>query len=278
MGAEADVKDKGTAQPGSEPGDKTAQAGAVPAGQEGAKEGATPGAEEKLPFDQHPKWKAARQAEQKLQEIMEANDCESVEDLVTLVASGKVLVGRQLNEEQLDKLMKSAETLERYEAYWKEQEEKDRRSKEDPADTIARLEREKKALQDGQRTKEQQAEHKKQLEEQWANYDRQVLTFIESDPEIPEEYRGIVAYAAGVKNEASSIDFTDKKAIKTAVQKIWKRIKDYEDLVIKRYIDGKTKIPKVPSAAGGSPEQKTPVKNLREARKIMLEQLSRPKA
>jgi len=267
-------KDQRTADPGSDPGTEHGKvAGAEPAKKEGASD--TPSPEgEKLPFDQHPKWKAARAAEKSLQEIMTANELESLEDLVQLVVTGKELKGKQIDVDQLDTLLKKAQTLERYELYWKEQEEQKRRSEEDPTQTIARLEKQLKDLSEGQRGKEQQAQKAQEAKKLWESYDSEVTKIFETIEDIPPEARKFYTFFMGVNNPASNVDFTDKKAIKQAAAEARKIVDDLMEYAIKQYVDGKRKIPTVPGSAG-TPSVSPKIKNLREARKIMLEQASK---
>ena len=125
-------KDQRTADPGSDPGTEHGKVtGAEPVKKEGASDTLTPEGEKSLPFDKDPKWKAARTAEKALQDIMAANEIENLEDLVQLVIAGKELKGKQLNPDQLDSLLKKAQTLEKYEAYWQQQEEIKRRTEEE---------------------------------------------------------------------------------------------------------------------------------------------------
>ena len=56
--------------------------------------------------------------------LMEKNGLESVDDLVELAESGKKVKGKQVDLDRLEEIQKKAEELDKYEAYWKDQEEK----------------------------------------------------------------------------------------------------------------------------------------------------------
>lgn len=268
-------KDKRTAQPGSDPGKDTATPGAEPGKKEGASDAGTPPAGDKeLPFDKHPKWQAARKAEKFLEDLMDANDLESVEDLVSLVESGKSLKTIQVTPDQLEGLIKKSQTLEKYEAYWKDQDEKKRRDLEEPSQTVARLEKQVEELKSGQKTKEEAAKKVQEAKKLWENYDSEVTKIFDVMEDIPADARKFYTLFMGVNNPASSVDFTNKKAIKEAAQEARKTVDSIMEYAIKQFVDGKRKIPTVPPVTPAASE--TPkIKNLREARKIMIEHASK---
>ncbi len=264
-------EDEKTAIPGSDPG-ITAQPGAVPGtGQEG---GLPPKADDdKLPFDQHPKWKSARQAEKALQDLMKENECETIEELMEAVVAGRTLLGKQVTPDQLDGLLKKAETLDQYERYWKEQEETKKRQGEEPEDTIRRQEQEIKALkaqQHGEREKEERAREGQQAADA---YDNEVKRLVDSLEEVPVPFRKFYYYFFGVENPASSIDITDRKAIRKTVEDGFKVLKEFETAIISNLQTKKGEIPPVPGT-GAAGETAPKIKNLREARKTLGDLLS----
>lgn len=272
---EEEVKDQKTAISGSEPGKDGKVPGAEPGKKEGEVVAGQPSAgDDALPFDKHPKWQAARKAEKALQELMTANEIESIEDLVTLVVTGKEVKGKQVNIDQLDTLIKKASKLDQYEAYWQQQEEEKRRAAEDPAETIARLEKKLKDLTEGEKNKELQTQKANEAKQLWAAYDSEVSKIFQTMEDLPPEVQKACTLFMGVDNPASNVNFTDKKAIKAAAQEARKAVEGIMDFAIKQYIAGKREIPKVPGAASAAAQ--TPViKNLRDARRIMAEQVSK---
>src|SRR4030042_3499216 len=154
---------KSTALPGSEPGKEGTQPPAPSTDKTAQVAGSQPGEkkEESLPWDKDPRWKSARKAEQQLQSMVKANDLESIDDLVELVETGVRIRGKQVDVDELDSLIEKAKTLDKYEAYWKDQEEHRKRGEEDPQDTIKRLDDERKAKN---REEKDRIEREKQAE------------------------------------------------------------------------------------------------------------------
>ena len=272
-------KTQGTAKPGSEPGKDGKESGAGPDKQgTEAKQaaGSSAAGEEKLPFDQHPKWKAARAAEKALQDLMEANSLDSVDELVELVESGKTTKGKlgQVSESKLEELMTKAATLEKYEAYWRDQEEKNRRQTEDPEQTIKRLEAEKRALMAKKDEEKERAKLAEETKKIWDSFDREVETLVDAVEDVPKALKPFYVQFFGVKNPASTVDFKDKRAIRKMVADGLKVIDAYNQEVIRNYVGGKKQIPNVPSTEGASTE-KPKVKGLRDAARIMRETLGK---
>lgn len=266
------VVNQETAVSGSEPEVK-GQAADSPSVKDASVDSST--TDEKLPFDQHPKWKSARLAEKKLNEILEANDLTDIEDLVELVESGKKVKGKLTDVNALDNIIEKAMTLEKYEQYWAEQEERKRRTEEDPEDTIKRLERE---LKDKEKVLEKTEKEKKEIQEAKNAirfYESEVSDMIKEVENISKDQRPFVLEFMGVNNPANEIDITDKRAIKRLVSDGIKKLETYDQQVIKNYLAGKTAVPKMGSATtGGEPEK--PRVMLKDARKALRETFNRP--
>lgn len=268
---------KGTAQPASGAG-STATPGAEPGK---AIPGATPPAtptgegEKPAPYDQDPKWKAARAAEKQLQDLLKANDCDTVEELLELVDLGQAVLTRGLKPDQLDQMVEKAKTLDKYEAYWKDEEEKRRRSEETPDQTLQRLEGEKKTLEQRQREdtdRKKMAEHARMAAEA---YDSEVKKIIDLAEAVPEAERPFFYQFFGVGNPASQIDITDRKVVRQTVKDGLKILEDFKQSIIKNYLASKGELPRVPSAQGSPTPGKVGPKNLREARKMALESVQK---
>lgn len=266
----ADDPTKGTAQPGSDPG-ATAQPGAGPGTPSGATPSGTPTEDKAPPYDQDPKWKAARAAEKQLQGLLKANDCDTVDELLELVDLGQAVMTRGLKPDQLDQIVEKATTLEKYEAYWKDEEEKRRRSEEQPDQTLQRVEREKKALEQRQRdddNRKKLAEHAKMAAEA---YDGEVKKIVDLTESVPEAERPFFYQFFGVDNPASQIDITDRKAVRQTVKDGLKILEDFKQSIIKNYLASKGELPRVPGPGGSPTPGKVGPKNLKEARKIAME-------
>ena len=277
--------------------DLTASAGAVPAEKEGQvpatptgdiKDGkkmeanADPSPEvvldtegKPLPWDKQPKWIAARQAEKTLQTLLKANDLEDVDDLVTLVESGKVVKGKLADLNQLDELTTKAAKLDQYEAYWKQQEELQRRDGEAPDETIKRLDRELKAKNNAETRKKAEQAEQEEAKKALGNFDREVTALIKG-MDVPEEHQGIFLELCGVGNQANDIDITDRKAIKKMVADSGKKFEALKQAIIADYLKGKEVIPKVGAVSGAAPVGEKQAKTmLKDARKGLHEWAAR---
>lgn len=253
--------DPKTAIPGAEPGpgqkpaspavdDKGANKPDSPAGEVELGEDGKP-----LPFNEHPKWKSARQAEKRLQDILKANDLDSIDDLLELVDSGKAVKGKLADTSKLDELIAAKEKLDQYEAYWRDQEEQRRRQGEDPEDTIKRLEAENKAkdkaLRDREAAKRDQEDAQKALD----GFDREIKGIVK-EAALPAAQAEIALLLSGVNNPFNEIDITDKKAVRKHGADMLKKITGFIETIrsaaIQDYIDGKAKLPKTGGASADS--------------------------
>lgn len=267
---------------------KTDAAGAVPA-DKGAKADSPAGADAKadsspevvvdkdgkpLPWNDQPKWKSARAAERKLNDLLKANDLTDPDDLLDLVERGKTVKGKLADLNQLDAIIERAQRLDKYEAYWKEQEELKQRQTEDPGQTIKRLEAKEKARDAAEARKRAEMEHVENTKKAISSYENEVTNLIR-EIEVPKEQRAFVAEFFGVGNPCNDIDITDRKAIKKLVTDGIKRKEAYDQAVIKAYLDTKQNIPKINSAAGASAEGTKPKIYLKDARKIFLETMQK---
>jgi hypothetical protein len=260
---------------GAEPADTTVKAGAEP-----VKDAKSDSSTENVPWNKDPRFqdfmkekKSLTAANEKLQAILKANDLDDPDDLMELVQSGKAVKGR-VDVNQLDEMIQKAMKLDKYEAYWKDQEERKRREVEDPDQTIARLE---KALKTKDQTDRYNAEQRQQAEraKQAINsYEREVSNLIK-EMEIPKEQQGFTLEFFGVGNPANDIDITDRKAIKKLITEGLKKKESYDQAIIKNYLAGKTEIPKLASSAGAATEEKKPKIMLKDARKIFLETMQK---
>lgn len=252
------VKEEITAHPGSEPG----------------KDANSDPSTEKVPFDKDPRWKSARLAEKKLTELMKVNDVEDPDELVELVSKGKAIKGKVEDVNSLDDILSKAKKLEKYEAYWKEQEELKRRQNEDPDETIKRLERELKQRDQFFNTEKARKEEAEKAGKAVKFYESNVSDLLE-DEVIPKERKAVMAEFLGIGNQANDIDITDRKAIKRIYQDAVKKFEAYEQAVIQNYLAGKSKVPVVSKTEETVVDKDKPIKNLKEAREIFRDRMSK---
>ena len=273
------MEEEKTVVAGAEPADKGATAGLPPDEKKDAKADSSPDVVvdkdgKPLPWDKQPKWVAARAAEKKLNDLLKANDLDDPDDLLDLVQRGKTVKGKLADLNQLDTLIEKSNKLDKYEAYWRDQEEKKRRETEDPDQTIARLEhalRNKSVAEQNREAQRQQSENAKQAIQ---SYEREVSGLVK-DLEVPKDQQSFVLEFFGVGNPANDVDITDRKAIKKLISDGIKKKESYDQAVIAAYLKGKGEIPKIGSVAGATTTETKPKIYLKDARKIFLETMQR---
>jgi len=124
------------------------------------KKGAETSGGEELPWHKDKRFKADLGLLKSAKAIMEANDVEDFSDLIEMIEAGKRIKGKKIDLNNIDKMAEDSERLAKYEAYWAQQKEMQRRQEEEPDDTIKRLEAQLNALKSKDEAKaaaEQQA-------------------------------------------------------------------------------------------------------------------------
>jgi len=226
------------------PEEKTVIAGAEPvtevAGAEPVVDPEKTGSEpDKVPWDKDPRWQEWRGAEQKLQTIMKNNEVESIEALEELIKDGVDIKGRVKDVDNIEALMEKAETLDKYEAHWAEQEEARKHEDESDSEKASRLERELKAEKGKVSAKEKEFTDRENAKKAVTTYEREVNLLLRENESIGKEEVGFVREFFGVGNPLNDLDITDTKAIKTMVTDGIKKKEAYDQAIIKKYIDGK---------------------------------------
>jgi len=227
-----------------------------------------------LPWSDQPKWKQARTAERKLEALLKANDLTDPDDLLDLVQRGKTVKGKLADLNQLDVLIAKSEKLDKYEAYWQEQEELKRRNTESESETIRRLETQLKGRDAAEARKRAETEHVENTKRAISSYENEVENLIR-EVEVPKEQRAFLAEFFGVGNPCNDIDITDRKAIKKLISDGIKKKEAYDQAVIKQYLNSKQGIPKVTSTAGASAEGTKQKMTMKDARSIFRENMQK---
>jgi hypothetical protein len=226
-----------------------------------------------LPWNEQPKWKAARQAEKKLTELLKANELEDPDDLVELIQKGKTVKGKLADLNQLDAILEKAATLDKYQAYWASEEEKKKRATEDPEETIKRLEGKLNEKTTKERQREADLQAREEAKQAIQGYDREVKDLI-TEMEIPKDQSSFVMKLCGVGNPFNDIDITDRKAIKRVVSELDKERKAYDQQVIKEYLKGKDNVVKISSSGSGA-EQGKPKQKMDSAKFALNEYMEK---
>ncbi len=218
-------------------------------------------AEEKpAPYDQDPKWLAARAAEKNLNELLEDHDIDGVEELRSMLSAG-MTISEILGDRDAKQLIQDADTLKTYQEYWTEQE---RLKEEETLDPDERADKYKKELEDHKRQQaEKDAADGQVIEAKVAiqDFNERVGGIIESQ-NFDEDTAEIAKMFLGVNNPFNEIDIFDKKAVRLmadeGVGKLTKFIADIKQKAIDEYAAGKSEI--TPITPTETPEKTPAVK------------------
>jgi hypothetical protein len=199
------------------------------------------------------------EAKADLSAVLEKHGYATMDDLEADLASNKELA-KKIEDKDLDEIFAKAELLDKYNAYWAEQEAKKQEEGETPEQTIARLKKEKQEILDKQNQEQRSKEERDKVKVAIATYNTEVETSIEQDKDIPKEFKGFAKVFMGVGNPALDVDINNKAAVRKMTKELSKRLIEFTQLVIKTYRDGKLAIPNVSSTDTPAPDTGTPPK------------------
>lgn len=223
------------------------------------------------PWNQDPRFKEDNETfkiGKSVKALMDANKLQSVDDLNELLDSGKKVYGKKIDLDRIEEAFARSEKLEKYEKYWAQQDELNKRAQERPEDTIARLEAELRKKQEADEKRETSKKEQESAKQALQSYDREVQTLVK-ELDVPKEQQGFILEFFGVGNPFNEIDITDKKAIKKLISDGLKKKEAYDQAVIQSYIKGKTEVPKVGSTSGSAPMGDKPKIMLKDARRAL---------
>ena len=194
---------------------------------------------------------------QAIQNVLNDHDLDSPEqlkDLLERVADRD----SKLGDNDLEELIENSELLKTYQKQWEKQEDRKREDDETPEETISRLKKEKKEIAKAAKADEDRRNEADDSKRALKTFNSTVKSAVESNKDVPKEYRPFLNEFMGVDNPINEVDLTDKAAIKKISKDAAKKLIDFEQVIIKRYRDGKAKIPKISSSAETSSD--APVK------------------
>jgi len=208
------------------------------------------------------------------EEILDEFGLDSPEDLKSFIANMKDLKGK-IGDQDLDELLENTKTLKTYQEQWAAAEAERLKENETPEQTIARLEREKKEVEKARKKDADRTNQSKAAKRAIQDFNETVNSVVKSAKEVPAEYRPFMSEFLGVDNPINDVDISDKAAVRRLAKEGIGKLQSFEQAVIKRYRDGKIKIPVVSATEttpGGTGVGKEP-KNLKEAKKIMMDSI-----
>jgi len=235
------------------------------------KEEVTLGADGKpVPYDKDPKWKAARKAERFLQQMMKDHEVDDPDDLVYLLKSGKAVHGK-LNLDELDDILEEVTTFREYKKVWAQQAEAKRREDEEPNEMADRLTRENEDLKRKLHLRDMDEVRQKDIK----TFETTVAASIkELFPEVDHDEREYMKLVLGLGNSAIDANIDDKVALNKSIRGVLKKVEAHDQKIIKDYLEGKSKIPKVPRGEGDVITSEKKIGSLKEARVRLTEMLT----
>lgn len=204
---------------------------------------------------------------QAVQSVLDEYDIDSPEQLGEFLKNLSGLKD-QLGDVDLEELKENSALLKKYQKHWAKEEAAKKEDGETPEETITRLKKENrridKELRDDRHQQQEAVDAKRDLQ----TFNSTVTSSVEANKDVPVEYRKFLGEFLGVGNEINEIDLNDKAGVKRIAKAGAKKMQEFEQLVIKRYLKGKTETPKI-STAAETPSDK-PVKITRKNVKAIM--------
>lgn len=236
--------------------------------EDGKKQGKGDDDTKPLPYDQDPKWKAARAAQAKFESILEKHGIEA-DDLDALIESGssisEILGARDAKTltSTITQLKKDAEYLKEVKAYWKEQEELKQKDELTPEQRAEMSESKLKAYEKEQADKKAKAAEEQSIKVALNNYTEQVDKAVEASG-FEGEDAAMAKLFLGVDNPFNEVDITDRKAVREMAKTNAAKLKTFLDGVRQKAVDeyakGKSKI--VPISKSETPSKEAVAKKV----------------
>lgn len=213
------------------------------------------------------------EAQDRVQDILDKFGYDSLEDLEADFDNLKELQDT-IGTRDANKLVEDAEYLAKVKEFWAEQDEAKKRESETADETIERLEREKKETEQKLKDRDKADAKKREEKEQAAQAKKMLNSFystvndeIGKVKDLPKEYKPFLKTFLGVNNPMNEINIGVKPEVRKTAKALIKDFNNFEQVIIKRYLDGKIETPKISSSSTETPvdTEKQP-KNLEEAR------------
>jgi len=218
------------------------------------------------------------ESEDRVQVILDKYGYDSYEELEEDFGSLKELQ-ELIGKRDAKQLIEDSEYLAKVKEYWEQQEEAKKREDESFEETIERLEKEQKKLEQQLKDKDKKEADRRAEKEAQVRAEKLIQSFnttvtaeIDKMKDFPKEYKPFLREYLGVDNPANEIDIGLKPEVRSMAKEGIKKFQDLEQLIIKRYLEGKTETPKISSDTAQTPvdKEKKP-KNLGEARKMLFD-------
>jgi len=246
-GPETETKESGPPPDTEESGVKVE---ASPASKEVSVEDPSASKEKPAPYDNDPKWKAARAAKARAEEIMKnhgLDDFDDIEDALEEIGE----LRKDLDGKDLKQLVKDQEKLKKLLVKMEKDEQAVNEDDETLDETVERLKRENRDLK-GARSKAEakQKEHDDSVREIKA-FNSEVSRVLENE-EVPKEHRDVLKVFLGVDNPSDEVNTGNKREIRRMAKEGVKKFNDFLETVQQKAIDdyaaGKGKVTPISKA------------------------------
>ena len=219
------------------------------------------------------------ESEDRIQDLLDKHGFDSYEDLEESVNSLKELEGL-IGKRDAKQLVEDADYLAKVKEFWKEQDELKKQEDETYEDTAKRLAKDKKELEQKLKDRDKEEASKKARREVEKNTERLISSFnttvnaeVDKAKDLPKEYKSFLKEYLGVDNPANEIDIGLKPEIRSMAREGIKKFQDLEQVIIRRYLDGKIEVPKITTTDGSQTpvDGEKKVKSMKEARSALYE-------
>lgn len=229
--------------------------------------------EENLPFDDHPKWKSARQTEKKVHSILDEHGYTNLDEMLDDLVQSKSLRDR-VGGTDIDELVKAKEELKKIKAYWAEQELFREREDELPEERAARLEKELKKVKNQREEEERLRAEEEKANKDWARYNRITTSFIETKDS--DNDRKLLEALLSRDSFINDVNISKQEDVRKMTKTLDKMLSDYKAAIIEEYRNGKVSTPQMTSVQESSSAlKKEGPKNIKESSAILREWLEK---
>ena len=210
--------------------------------------------------------KKAGEKTQAVQSVLDEYDIDSPEQLGEFLKNLSGLKD-QLGKSDLAELKENSALLKKYQKHWAKEESAKKEDGETPEETIERLKKENRRIDKEMRNDRAEQDRAAEASQDLKTFNSTVTSSVEANKDVPVEYRKFLGEFLGVGNEINEVDLDDKAGVKRVAKAGAKKLQEFEQAVIKRYLKGKTETPKISTAAETSSEK--PVKITKKNAKAM---------
>lgn len=196
------------------------------------------------PYDQDPKWKAARAAEASLNDILESHGFESADELKSELAKGRTLI-EVLGDRDAKQVVEDSDTLNRYQDHWDAEKQKQELDELDPEEQAEYWKN--KFLTKEQKDQEteaskQEAETVKGHLSRYSDFTDSIIESAGFDDQTAEAFK----LFAGVNNPFNTVDIGDRKAVRQVLNDLKGQFSKFVETTrqgaVDEYATGKSKL------------------------------------